>query len=326
MKGRMPVVWPTAVEIERAGALLRNGGVVAFPTETVYGLGANALDARAVARIFEIKRRPAFDPLIVHVADDEMLARVSRSVPESARLLMRRFWPGPLTLVLERGDEVPLIVTAGQETVAVRMPSHPVAMALLQTAGVPIAAPSANPFGALSPTRAAHVIRAIGDRVDLIIDAGATPLGIESTIVQLEPKPQLLRPGALPLEDIEAVIGKVERDTTAEEWPRAPGRLASHYAPQTPLRLVLSPVSREQRANCGFLGFADAPEGYAAVRILSPSGNLREAAAHLFEALHDLDELGLQRIDAERVPETGLGLAIMDRLRRAENGDRRAGS
>lgn len=316
----MPVVSSTPEQIERAAALLRNGGVIAFPTETVYGLGANAFDARAVARIFEIKRRPSFDPLIVHVADDAILGRVTRNLPDSARLLMRRFWPGPLTLVLERGDEIPLIVTSGMETVAVRMPSHPVAMTLLRSAGIPIAAPSANPFGALSPTRASHVIRAIGDQVDLILDDGPTPLGIESTVVQLEPKPQLLRPGALPVEEIENVIGTIERDSGIEDRPRAPGRLASHYAPRAPLRIVSSPPAEAQRADCGFLGFTDAPQGYAAVRILSERGDLREAAARLFEALHDLDELGLRRIDVQRMPEAGLGLAIMDRLSRAANG------
>jgi L-threonylcarbamoyladenylate synthase len=320
MKERMPVVPATPHEIERAAALLRKGGVVAFPTETVYGLGANAFDARAVARIFEIKERPTFDPLIVHVVDDAMLLRVARNVPDSARLLMRHFWPGPLTLVLDRGGEIPRIVTSGLDTVAVRMPAHPVARSLLASAGVPLAAPSANPFGALSPTRASHVLRAFGDRVDLVIDAGSTPLGIESTIVALEPVPQLLRPGALPVEEIEAVIGAVDRNPAREDRPISPGRLASHYAPRTPLRLVSEPIPRAQRTHCGFLGFTDAPQGYAAVRLLSRNGDLREAAARLFEALHDLDGLALQRIDAEPVPETGLGLAIMDRLRRAANG------
>jgi L-threonylcarbamoyladenylate synthase len=313
----MPVIDASDAAIRRAAGILRAGGVVAFPTETVYGLGANAFEASAVARIFEIKGRPTFDPLIVHVADETMLARVAERVPDRARALMSRFWPGPLTLVLERNDAIPLLVTAGLETVAVRMPSHPVALALLRASAVPLAAPSANRFGGLSPTRAEHVQRALDERVDLILDAGATPLGIESTIVALEPAPVLLRPGALPVEEVEACIGPVAREANDASQPRAPGRLPQHYAPRTPLRIVADPASSEQRAHAGFLGLAHAPDGYAAVRLLAPSGDLREAASSFFDALHALDALGLERIDAEPLPEHGLGLAMMDRLRRA---------
>ncbi len=313
----MPVAPATPQTIRHAAELLRGGGVVAFPTETVYGLGADAFDARAVARIFEIKRRPSLDPLIVHVADEAMLSRVVRDVPPGARKLIARFWPGPLTLVLERGDAIPLLVTAGLATVAVRMPSHPVALALLRETGFPIAAPSANAFGALSPTRAEHVERALDERVDLILDGGPTPLGIESTILRLDPTPVLLRPGALPLEEIEAAIGSVER-VPDEDAPSSPGRLPRHYAPRTPLRIVEPEhVPVEERSGAGFLGMSRAPRGYAEVRLLSSTGDLREAAARLFEALHELDELGLDRIDAQPVPERGLGLAIADRLLRA---------
>lgn len=313
----MLVTAATGDAIRRAAQILREGGVVAFPTETVYGLGANALDASAVARIFEIKRRPSFDPLIVHVVDDTMLQRVAQPISPRARILVDRFWPGPLTLILRRTIEIPMIVTAGLETVAVRMPSHPVPHALLLACDVPIAAPSANRFGGLSPTRAEHVVRALGESVDLILDGGPAPLGIESTIVTLEPAPALLRPGALAVEEIEAVIGPLQREI-AGETRLAPGRLPQHYAPRTPLHLAARPVPTSDRGRAGYLGFAHAPEGYAAVRILSSSGNLHESAARFFEALHELDALGLERIDAEPLPERGLGLAMMDRLRRAE--------
>lgn len=308
----------TRDSIARAAVLLRQGGVVAFPTETVYGLGALAFDARAVARIFEIKGRPSFDPLIVHVADRSMLAEVAAAVPPAAETLIERFWPGPLTLVLAKRPAVPGLVTAGLSTVAVRMSDHAVARALLEAVGSPLAAPSANPFGGLSPTRAEHVARMLGDRVDLILDGGATMHGIESTIVALEPRPVLLRPGAIPVEQIEAAIGPLERATRGSAV-RAPGQLAQHYAPATPLRLIdpkLVPEPERRRAGVITLR-DDAYEGYSASRTLSRRGDLREAAATLFAMLHALDALGLERIDAAPVTESGLGLAIMDRLRRA---------
>lgn len=307
----------TRDSIARAAVRLREGGVVAFPTETVYGLGALAFDARAVARIFEIKGRPSFDPLIVHVADRSMLREVVTAVPAAAEVLIERFWPGPLTLVLPKRPAVPGLVTAGLSTVAVRMPEHPVARALLEAVGAPLAAPSANPFGRLSPTRAEHVAQMLGDRVDLILDGGPTTYGIESTIVALEPRPALLRPGAITLEQIEAAIGPLERVTRPSEV-RAPGQLAQHYAPATPLR-VIDPrrVPESERLRAGVLSLCEAYEGYSASRILSRRGDLREAAANLFEMLHELDVLNLERIDAAPVAESGLGLAIMDRLRRA---------
>ena len=303
--------------IERGAQLLRAGKLVAFPTETVYGLGANALDAAAVARIFEAKNRPRFDPLIVHVSGAAMLELVAAAIPPQARALVDRFWPGPLTVVVPKTGAVPELVTAGLPTVAVRMPSHPVARALIERAGVPVAAPSANPFGQLSPTRAGHVARMLGERVDLILDGGPTALGVESTIVLAEP-PVLLRPGAVPVESVEAVIGPIARTLADAQAPLAPGRLARHYAAATPLRIVEpGAVPAAEREGAAVLAWRGAPAGYAAERVLSPSGDLSEAAAHLFEYLHELDALGLRRIDVEAVPETGLGLAIMDRLRRA---------
>jgi L-threonylcarbamoyladenylate synthase len=313
----VPLLPATPESIARATALLRSGGVVAFPTETVYGLGALVWDARAVARIFEIKRRPSFDPLIVHVHDRESLERIVQRIPKAAETLIERFWPGALTLILPRRSSVPGLVTAGLPEVAVRMPSHPTARAILRGVGDPLAAPSANPFGGLSPTRAAHVERALGASVDLILDGGPSQLGIESTIVAFEPRPLLLRPGAIPVEDIEAAIGPLERGSSPRS-PVAPGQLPVHYAPRTPLRVVdPAGVPAAQRAASGALAFQESFDGYAAIRVLSRRGNLREAAAVLFEALHELDALGLERIDAQPFPERGLGLAIMDRLVRA---------
>ncbi len=302
--------------IVQAGLALRSGGVIAFPTETVYGLGALAFNPVAVARIFEIKGRPHFDPLIVHVHDREMLGRVVAVVPRAAERLIERFWPGPLTLVLRKQPEVPGIVTAGLPTVAVRMPSHEFARSLLKEVGAPLAAPSANPFGGLSPTRAQHVAAGLGEQVDLIIDGGPSEHGLESTIVALEPEAVLLRPGAIPVEAIEEVAGRLARGRGGP--PQAPGGLPHHYRPRTPLRLI-DPrlVPAHERSLAGALALRGAFEGYAAVRVLSRDGDLREAAARFFEALHQLDSLALERIDAQPLPENGLGLAMMDRLARA---------
>jgi L-threonylcarbamoyladenylate synthase len=315
----VPVVPATSEQLDCAAVLLRGGGVVAFPTETVYGLGASAFDARAVARVFEIKARPAFDPLIVHVSDEPMLDRVARDLPADARVLIAQFWPGPLTIVLRKRAEIPDLVTAGLPTVAVRMPAHPVARDLIARAGIPIAAPSANPFGYLSPTQARHVERMLDDRVDCIIDGGSTEHGVESTIVMLEPRPTLLRHGAIPVEAIEASIGPLARELSDEARPLAPGRVSHHYAPHTPIRIVGDParVPERERGDAALLAFRAPVDGYRAVRVLSAEGDLREAAAHLFEYLHELDAAGAVRIDAERVPPHGIGVAIMDRLNRA---------
>jgi L-threonylcarbamoyladenylate synthase len=312
------VVAATRENLDRAAALLREGGVVAIPTETVYGLAANAFDAQAVARIFEIKRRPAFDPLIVHVLDESMLAAVVAEIPSSACTLIERFWPGPFTLVLRKRPSLPELVTAGLPTVAVRMPSHPIARALLERVGAPLAAPSANPFGRLSPTRAEHVVRMLGDAVDLVVDGGPTEHGIESTIVAVEPELLLLRPGAIAIEEIEAVVGRLAMPAAGADVPAAPGQLPQHYAPRTPLRLIdPDSVPMARRKGAGFVGLSRRACGYAHGRLLSERSNLREAAARLFEALHELDGLGLDRIDVEPLPERGLGIAMMDRLRRA---------
>lgn len=301
--------------IAAAARILRSGGLVAFPTETVYGLGADATDDRAVARVFEAKNRPEFNPLIVHVPDIAA-ARLLVEWTGEAQALAERFWPGPLSLVLPRLPDCPVsgLAAAGLPTLAVRAPRGAAARALLERTGRPVAAPSANPAGAVSPTRAEHVLDALGEAVDLVLDDGPCPVGIESTVVDLcGEEPVLLRPGGLPAEEIEALTGSLAQagDTGA---PRSPGRLASHYAPALPLRIG----GGDPEPGEALLSFGPgAPSGAASERNLSPSGDPVEAAANLFAALHELDRSGCAGIVAMPVPETGLGRAIMDRLRRA---------
>jgi L-threonylcarbamoyladenylate synthase len=299
---------PTAPDIAAAARVLRAGGLVAFPTETVYGLGADATNGRAVARIFEAKGRPRFNPLIVHVRDaEEAMRHAVFHAP--ARKLAEAFWPGALTLVLPRAADCRLseLVSAGLDTVALRVPAHPVAVRLIAESGLPIAAPSANASGRITATTAAHVARSLGDRVDLILDGGATPLGLESTVIGFDgERPVLLRAGAIARSDIETVIGPlVEADGSV----RSPGQLASHYAPRAVLRLN----AHEARAGETLLGFG--PGAPKAVRNLSTAGDLREAAANLFAMLHELD--GASAIAVMPIPNEGLGEAINDRLARA---------
>lgn len=301
--------------IARAAAMLKAGHLVAFPTETVYGLGACALDPSAVAKIFEAKERPFFDPLIVHIAHIEQLSLIALNIPEKAHRLTRAFWPGPLTLVLTKSTIIPDIVTAGLKTVAVRMPAHPVARKLLADAAIPVAAPSANRFGMLSPTRAEHVDAQLGNRVDLILDGGHCSIGVESTIIKIDGEhASILRFGGTPVEEIQQLIGNVDYATAKEV--EAPGQLPSHYAPNTPLVIISQKIP--SRDDAAYLALRDAPDGhFRAVEILTPSGDLREAAANLFVCLHRLDSSGASVIFAEEVPEIGLGRAIMDRLRKA---------
>jgi L-threonylcarbamoyladenylate synthase len=316
----IPLLAPTPENLKLAAARLAAGDLVAFPTETVYGLGGHALEPRALAKIFEAKRRPFFDPLIVHVADREWLPRLCERVDARAERLMEKFWPGPLTLVLPKTSLVPDLATSGLPSVAVRMPAHSVARALLRETGFPLAAPSANPFGRLSPTSAAHVQAHFDadDGIALILDGGPCEVGVESTILSLEGGTSLLlRAGGLSREDIEAVIGPVASAAPDPHRPQAPGQLPSHYAPRTRLVLLPGRAPAATRERTGLLAFSDPQDGYAAVEVLSPSGDLREAAAHLFACLHRLDARGLDLIVAEPVAEEGLGLAIMDRLRKA---------
>ncbi len=307
--------------VGEAAEIIRAGGLVAFPTETVYGLGADACNPIAVARIFEVKRRPAFDPIIVHVANPDTVSLYGDFSGGLARMLIELFWPGPLTLVVRKAELVPPVVTAGLETVAVRMPSNPVALALIRAAGRAIAAPSANPFGYVSPTEAGHVASMLRD-IDLILDGGRCTVGVESTIVSLAgDRPCLLRTGGISPDEIERHTGPLVRSTIAGGKPSAPGQLTRHYATRTPLWVVHDPCSREELhkgQRVGLLAFLppDDSQPFAAVEVLSPTGDLREAAANLFSALRRLDEMGLDCIVAARVPEEGLGIAIMDRLRR----------
>ncbi len=330
----IPLLPATPQSLLQAASELQAGRLVAFPTETVYGLGAKATDALALAKVFEAKRRPFFDPLIIHIADRESMAPlVAPSAAAGARvkLLMDRFWPGPLTLVLPKSDAVPDLATSGLPTVALRMPSHPVALALIRAAGFPIAAPSANPFGRLSPTCAEHVRSAFaeGDGISLILDGGPCEVGVESTILSLAGvTPMLLREGGIPRSEIEALIGPVEigaasaAASASGPRPLAPGQLEGHYAPRTRLKLLTHTETLPLAGSrLGYLGFRGGPrEPHAAVEILSPDGDLRAAAANLFACLHRLDRAGLDLIYAEPVPETGLGVAIMDRLRKAATG------
>jgi L-threonylcarbamoyladenylate synthase len=307
--------------IHQAADIIQRGGIVAFPTETVYGLGADAFNPLAVARIFEVKRRPYFDPLIVHVANPSKMRKLVKEIPSNAKKLIEKFWPGPLTIVLLKEENIPDIVTAGLPTVAIRMPNHPMALALIEESKCPIAAPSANPFGYLSPTTAEHVRDQLGDQVDFILDGGPCPVGVESTIVSfLEEKPMLLRPGGVSLEEIESIIGGVEI-SSIEDRPSAPGMFPKHYAPRTPIVLDWSEKNLDlyKDKNIGLLVFREPKDNlkYHSVEILSTKGDFREAAANLFAAIRRLDALNLDLIVAEPIPEVGLGRAIMDRLRRA---------
>lgn len=311
----------TSEAIIDAAARLRRGECVAFPTETVYGLGADASNARAVAEIFAIKERPSFDPLIVHIADQAQVGGLAAAWPASAERLAAAFWPGPLTIVVAKRAEIDDIVTAGLPSVAIRVPDHPVALELIRLCDRPVAAPSANPFGYISPTRAEHVAAQLGDRVPLILDAGPCRCGVESTIVACDGDGAvLLRPGAVSLEQIETVIGPLA--VAARDAPvQAPGQLASHYAPRIPLRLITTPaaVTLEERRTSALLTTAPVSDstGFARAVALSATGDLGEAAAGLFAALRELDAVGLRRIYAIAPSDQGIGRAIADRLRRA---------
>ncbi len=297
---------------------------MAFPTETVYGLGADALNRIGVAKIFEMKKRPHFDPLIVHIGQKEWLPSIVKNVPEQARLLIEKFWPGPLTIIFQKQSVVPDIVTAGLSTVAVRMPSHPVALDLIRAFGGPIAAPSANPFGYMSATRAAHVARMFEkEKLSLVLDGGPSTFGLESTIVAVKDQKILIRRhGAVSLEELEELVGAVDKETggrsDSPDTPDSPGQLPYHYAPHRPLRIIkrLDEVRDSVSSLLLFRSPASAPVSRY-VRILSPGGDLREAAANFFSYLIELDRDDIHIIYAEQLPEKGLGRAMMERLSKA---------
>lgn len=313
---------PDPAVIDEGGAILRTGGLVAFPTETVYGLGANALDRAAVDRIFAAKGRPAYNPVIVHVADRAQASGLASEWPDTADRLAEAFWPGPLTLVVPKTAAIPDNVTAGLPAVGLRVPAHPVALALIRSAGVPVAAPSANRFTELSPTLASHVASSLGDRVDLLIDGGSTDVGIESTVVDLTgERPRLLRPGMVTLAALESIVGDVavpEHDPAAGAARLSPGQVDRHYAPRAPVYL-LSAAEIDRQADRGQLGLLH----HSSLRVTGFRKAIQLAAspdryAHdLYAALHELDHTGCAAILVELPPEDGAWRAILDRLTRA---------
>jgi len=330
---------PDPAVIAEAARVLRRGGLVAFPTETVYGLGVNALDGTAVARLFAVKGRPADNPLIIHVAGRDMLFQLAGQVPEKAVLLMDTFWPGPLTLVLPGGKGIPAGVTGGLDTVAVRMPDHPVALALIRAADLPVAAPSANISGRPSPTTAGHVLGDLAGKVEVVLDGGPAGLGVESTVLDLTaPAPLILRPGGVTPESLREVLGTVEVHPdvrTDFERPGAapsPGLKYTHYAPKTPLLLVegspdpvaakIVDLARQYRAKdlrVGILSCTGRKEFYGEGEVLPAGGGDDPAAvaAGLYAALRRFDELAVDIILAEGIKDEGIGLAVMNRLRKA---------
>jgi L-threonylcarbamoyladenylate synthase len=317
---------PDAAGLDAAARMLAAGGLVAFPTETVYGLGADAGNGEAIARLYAAKGRPAFNPLIAHVASAAAARKLARFDAFADRLAAA-FWPGPLTLVLPKAGGCPVadLATAGLDSIAVRVPAHPAAAEILRTFSGPVVAPSANRSGNLSPTAAAHVLADLGGRIDLIVDGGATPVGLESTIVaclgESSGAPALLRPGGVPRAAIEGVLGRALADATAgatgKNAPRAPGMLASHYAPHTPLRLGASEVGASEALLAFGPALAAGAAGAVKVLNLSARGDPIEAAANLFSHLRALDAAGAKAIAVMPIPHDGLGEAINDRLRRA---------
>lgn len=306
-------------DILKAKALLQSGELVAIPTETVYGLAGDALKAVAVTKIFEVKDRPAFDPLIVHVPDFSHVSKYAAEIPENAAKLAQRFWPGPLTLLLKKQPIIPHLVTSGLDTVGLRCPDHALTRELLASLPFPLAAPSANPFGYVSPTRPEHVNEQLGKKIKYILDGGRCGVGIESTIVGFENnKPIVYRMGGLSVEAIEKVVGKVNVQAYSSSNPKTPGQLKSHYAPTH--KVVIGKIEellrRYPALTCGLLTFQkDYKFPYQFV--LAPSGTLEEAAQNLFTALREFDKMPIDIILSEPVPDQGLGRAINDRLRRA---------
>lgn len=324
------------ISIEKAVALIRAGELVAFPTETVYGLGANGLDGAAVLRIFEAKGRPADNPLILHITSlEQVLPLIDGPLPEKARILADAFWPGPMTMVLPKSNLVPPAVTAGLDTVAIRMPSHPAARALIDKAGVPIAAPSANRSGRPSPTQAGHVLEDMDGRIAMVLDGGPCQVGLESTVVDMTGEvPRILRPGGVTPEMIEKALGAVRVDESAlrplreGEKARSPGMKYRHYAPKGRLTIVRGEavdVAREialrydeetaRGVRCAIL--ASSAERYGARNVRALGDAPEDVAANLFAALREMDKAGVQRIFAEAVDSSGLGLAVMNRMGRA---------
>lgn len=309
-------------DIQLVKTLLERDNIVAIPTETVYGLAGNAFSPAGVATIFQVKNRPAFDPLIVHSDSLQKIKDFVSHFPEKASALAARFWPGPLTLLLPRNRHIPDLVTSGLDTVAVRIPNHPLTLQLLNILDFPLAAPSANPFGYISPTRAEHVENQLGNQIPYILDGGPSQVGIESTIIGFEGEKAIIyRLGGISIEDIEKIIGPVQVMPHSSSNPQAPGMLKSHYAPRKPVYIEnISPLLQKYPADkIGVLAFQQAVDGipHANQIILSQNGDFSEAAQHLFAGLRQLDTLPIDIIYAELLPEKDLGRAVNDRIKRA---------
>ncbi len=305
-------------DISLAGKIIREGGLVAFPTETVYGLGADVFNSRAVAKIFEIKERPSFDPLIVHICHLSQLDTLCKKNDKRIASLAEKFWPGPLTIVVEKNELVPDIVTAGLNTVGIRMPSHPFARRLISDSGTALAAPSANKFGLLSPTESSHVIKQL-PQVDYLLDGGKSSIGIESTVIALNDEGyELLRPGAITSEDLSKIL-PVTGFHDKGRGKLSPGLLKSHYSPEKPVFIGQKGIKHEQLKQAGLICLQQPanPGLFKKVEVLSARGDLVEAASNLFSALHKMENADVDFIIVEKMPETGIGIAIMDRLYKA---------
>jgi len=330
----------TQESLEMGAKIIKEGGLVAFPTETVYGLGADAFNPSALAKIFDVKKRPHFDPLIIHIASIDSLenvadfSQIKKETQKTIFLLDENFWPGPLSIVLPKNERIPGIATAGLSTAAIRFPDNESAQKLISLSQTAVAAPSANIFGSLSPTRAEHVRDGLGDKIDMILDGGPARIGVESTVLDITgDKIKILRPGGTPREAIESLIGPVEGSEIGEQGLEkfaSPGQLKSHYAPKTPLYILKSDdiIRKPIKEGTAFI-FFDGPTRNAwrdaqtktqmlpsVIKVLSESGQMSEAASCLFETLHELDNLNISRIFAQEAPEYGLGEAINDRFRR----------
>ena len=310
-------------DINKVKTALIEGDIIALPTETVYGLAANIFQDSAVEKIFKIKKRPAYNPLIVHISSSIILEHVAKKIPSKAQELANAFWPGPLTLVLEKQDQIPNRITAGKSTVAIRVPNHPLALKLLNSLDFPLAAPSANPFGYLSPTSAEHVAYYFKKELNFILDGGPCSLGIESTIIGFEnERPVLYRHGAIALEEIEKVIGPIQVKNKSNNKPSAPGMLCRHYAPKTKIQItddISQVIKLNNDKKIGVLSFKKFTNSNSDIHqeILSISGNLEESAKNLYASLHRLDRMNLDLIITSFIPEKGLGKTINDRLKRA---------
>lgn len=312
-----------STDIHKAAQHLTEGDVVAIPTETVYGLAANIYNEAAIRKIYEIKKRPLYNPLIVHLASSDKLESVVEEIPEKAVKLADHFWPGPLTLILPKKKTIPNLITSGKATVAVRVPRHKLTLELLKVIDFPLAAPSANPFGSISPTRADHVAKYFGEQIPMVLDGGECSRGIESSIIGFENgDPVLYRMGSISIEEIQSLIGSIKLMNKEEKSPAAPGMLARHYAPATPTVLVENAeayLSKSNAKKIGLLSFdrVKNKDAFEKIELLSVNSDLEEAARNLYAALHRLDNSKLDLIIAERFPDIGLGRSINDRLERA---------